>query len=220
MNQLLLTIVCCTASCIGLISNSLAADLPDEAVRLLESLENDIIRKQTDAEKHIIRKKHETIRALELTSKKIENEGALKLIQIQLAKYQQEITAAELKFGIASQVSAEVKPTTVINREAQVKDAGRVIDFDKSYFYKHPSASHQGEVGELKFFTNGKVNCFHRQGSKVVMFKKWDWSLKDGKMVIAAESDLGPIYVSKKSPQEIYLDWKGNVNKKNVAKQQ
>ena len=219
MLKLLLTLGCCAASYIGLAATAAAADLPDEALRLLENLENDISRKQENAEKNIIRKKIETIRALERASKKIENEGALKLIQIQLAKYQQEIAAAELKFGLASKQSVELDKPVVVNREAQVKDAAAVIDFDKPYFYSHPSEKHQGETGELKFYTNGKVNCYHRLGSKVMMFKKWDWSLKDGKLVIAADSDLGPIYVSKKSPQEIYLDWKGNVNKKNVAKQ-
>jgi len=206
-----------TLLAISSLALSVSADsLPGEAKREIEKLENNIKKAEHETEKKIIRKKEDTIRTLERIEKKIDNEFAKNLIKIQLIKYRKEIKESEAKFGKDDNKKKEKKNEAV---DDQAKDAEKVIDFGASYFYSHPVDKFKGEIGELKFYANGKVNCYHRKGSTVQMFKKWDWSMKEGQLVITADGFHGPIYVSKKSPREIYLDWKGLVNKKNVAKQ-
>ncbi len=213
MNKLFTIIVLYT----GLIILPASADeLPEEAKRELEKLEDIIQDLERDTEKQIIRKKESTIRSLERTERKSENYLVKNLIKIQLTKYLREIKESEERLeGKNEKVKSKNKN---IDMREQAEEASRIIDFEQSYFYNHPVNELKGEVGEFKFYPSGKVKCYHRSDLKVLMSKTWKWSMMGDNLVIYADSHYGPIYVTKLSPKEIRLDWRGQVNKKNVAK--
>lgn len=198
---------------------SMAAELPQEAQREVTQLKKFVNQKTLETEKRILRKKQDAIRALERYEKSIKNDFAKNLIKLQLIKYRKEVEQSEAKvLGKTNNTNGGLDPKKGRDKDA-VRSASRIIDFEVSYFYTHPLEKFKHQRGEMQFFEDGSVQCIHRTGKKVEMNSKWKWSMKDGKIMIKADGFHGSIYVTRKSPKEIYLDWKGLVNKKNVAKQ-